>query len=53
MTLKQYVNLVRNLAIKESPQKIIFYKQTQAKLSPTRMELCGGENMYHKSIFIL
>ena len=37
------------MAIKKNSQKTIFYKQTQAKLSPTKMELCGGENMYRKA----
>ena len=39
----------KNLAIKKF-SKTIFYKQTQAKLSPTKMELCGGENLYRKGL---
>ena len=40
----------KKLEIKKNSQKTIFYKQTQAKLSPTKMELCGGENAYRKGL---
>ena len=41
----------KKLAIKKNSQKTILYKQTQAKLSPTKMELCGGENAYRKGLY--
>ena len=55
MTLKQFVNLVRGkkLALKKEFSKTIFYKQTQAKRSPTKMELCGGENAYRKGLLFV
>ena len=37
---------------KKNSQKYIFYKQTQLKLSPTKMELCGGENRYREGRLI-
>ena len=54
MTLKQkqYVNLVRGkTGNKKNSQKIIFCKQTQEKLSLTKMELCGGGNAYRKGLY--
>ena len=53
MTLKTICKFGERKKLTKKISKTIFNKQTQLKLSPTKMELCGGENMYRKGLLLI